>query len=265
MVSEVNTPEQVKSQQSSCESLEPVTPDYRENDVSYRTCTYAVPTLPDSRSGFSDPQCIENNTRKKTVEHQSYESHDSTWNVMLNSNRKGNSIEDSDPFSNAYLQAKNSHKLGRLEKALEYYGKALRIKNRTIKTEPREIQIDVADILFSVGEIHMFSKFDERAKCVQAFDMCIDLRRHCFGSSHPSVARALYKLSAVYFSMGEKEYSMSLLVETVSILHSADCERKDIAEVWHTMSRVQQSLGQYEEADSSYNEALSLLMLDKKC
>ena len=162
--------------------------------------------------------------------------------VFLNSARMGLDLV----HSKNYMQA------------LSVYRIALHCKNATIDSEPKHIQEKYADILFNIGHIHLLPQFDDKSKSLEAFHFCLDLRRMCFGSSHPSVAAVLYKLASIYDCSGEKQYALELLLEAHSILLFENDNKLALAAVWTAVGKVQQALGRADEAESSFQEAARL-------
>lgn len=252
IISKTTTP----YKESSSKTFELVTPDQRDMYISHLNVN---DTTNLSNKSIILPDCSTSSEKKDENSFQMIVDLQLTYTEALRDRTEGKTIDVNKLFTDAYQIAKLHQKFGRLEDALEYYGQALRFKNKTLSKESRTTHIVFSDILYSIGEIHMLSKFDERVKSIQSFDLCLDIRRHCYGSSHPSIAYVLYKLAAIYFSMGDKEYSMSLLSETLSMLLSVKGEENFLSEVWYTISKVQESLGQFDEAIISINESKSLL------
>jgi tetratricopeptide (TPR) repeat protein len=172
---------------------------------------------------------------------------------------EGETSEDGTLFRNSQMLGKKLQDLGNYKQALQYYRTALQCKNRTIDSEPQSVQAAFADILFDIGNIHLVPGFEDRAKSMEAFHFCLDIRRACFGSSHPAVASVLYKLASIHSSFGEHQYALELLLEAVSILLCAIPEDKvGLIEVWTAIGKVQEALGQTDEAQSSFQEAEQL-------
>jgi tetratricopeptide (TPR) repeat protein len=239
---------------------EHVTPDERDKEISFLEANVKTRPISLKESLLVSP-CAEDDRVQTFVlkPRASIDKLQSTYSEALEARSQGTYTDENKIFSDASRIGRDLQRSGRFEQALEYYGQALRFKNKSIVTEPGSIKSDVADILYNIGVIHMFSKFDDRDKCVEAFQMCLELRRYCYGSIHPSVASVLYKLASIHFSQGEKVYALDLLIEVLSILQSTGGHPKELVEIWYTVSRVQEALGQFEEAESSYNEASSLL------
>jgi len=166
--------------------------------------------------------------------------------------------EDGDIFLNSASAGRDHLKSKDYIRALSSYKTALRCKRTTIEKEPKHIQAQFADILFNIGRIHMLPQFDDKTKSLEAFHICLALRRICFGSSHPSVATVLCKLASIYHSFGEQHYTLELLLEALSIFLFEKGNNSTLAEVWTALGKVQQSLGRADEAESSFQEAARL-------
>lgn len=169
---------------------------------------------------------------------------------------EGETSEDGVLFRTSQKMGKQLQDSGNYSQALLYYRTALQCKNRTIDSEPQSVQAAFADILFEIGTIHLVSEVEDWVKSLESFHYCLDIRRETFGSSHPSVASVLYKLASIYCSFGEHQYALDLLLEAVSILLCGS-PGDDVAliDVWTAIGKVQQALGQTDEARSSFEEA----------
>lgn len=172
---------------------------------------------------------------------------------------EGDISEDGNIFLNSRKMGKHLQEMGIYSQALQYYRAALQCKHRSIDTEPRSIQEAFADILFDIGNIHLVPGFEHRAKSMEAFHFCLDIRRTCLGSSHPAVASALCSLASIHSSFFEHQYALDLLIEAVSILLCSSVDyTSDLIEVWTAIGKVQEALGQTEESQSSFQEAEQL-------
>jgi tetratricopeptide (TPR) repeat protein len=172
----------------------------------------------------------------------------------------GDLSEDGLQFRNSLTIGKQLQATGNYSQALHFYRTALQCKNKTIDSEPQSVQEAFADILYDIGNIHLVRGFENRAKSMEAFHFCLEIRRACFGSSHPAVASVLYKLASIHSSFADNEYALDLLLEAVSILlcDSHEGNNCGLIEVWSAIGKVQEALGEREEARSSFQEAEQL-------
>ncbi len=73
--------------------------------------------------------------------------------------------------------------LGETEEALRYFGEALRIH----RLKEGDKSLNVADILFQVGQIYMVGDKDKAVKC---FEECLRVRKEILGEDHLDVLAA---------------------------------------------------------------------------
>jgi tetratricopeptide (TPR) repeat protein len=138
--------------------------------------------------------------------------------------------------------------------ALVYFRKALLHKRHSIDKETPETKAAFAEILYTIGRIHMVI-YRDAAKSIQAFHFSLDLRRACLGPTHPLVVNVLYKLAEVYASIDEAETAVEILSETLAILLASDCESHALADVWMNLGQQLHRLGRKEEALASFEES----------
>jgi hypothetical protein len=160
-------------------------------------------------------------------------------------------------FVNAIQLGRQLEKEGRYQDAVLSFRQALLQKNKTITFDSPAVQAEYASVLFDVGMIHANTKHQDPSKALEAFELCLDLSRTCLGSEHPSVARVLYETGVIYEVMDEPAEAMCLFLDAIAILQS-NSMRGLLKEIWKSLSRVQVSLGQSDEATSSFNEAEKL-------
>lgn len=164
--------------------------------------------------------------------------------------------ESGDLFGDSRAQGKQLQKSGQYEQALELYRKALQCKNKTLGSEPKDVQATFGDILYDIGSIHLHSEYGDPEQSVEAYHFCLEVRRTCFGSTHPCVARVLYKLASVHSLAGDQEFALHLLLEALSIfLCATPGSKSTLHNVWTAIGNVQQALGYKDEAKSAFEEA----------
>jgi len=164
--------------------------------------------------------------------------------------------ESGDLFGESRALGKRLQKSGQYKQALEQYRVALRCKNTTLASEPKEVQATFGDILYDIGSIHWYSEDGNPEQSLEAFHFCLQVRRTCFGPAHPAVARVLYKLASLHSSAGDNEYALQLLLEALSIfLHATPSDHSILNNVWTAIGNIQQALGHMDEAKSAFQEA----------
>ena len=169
------------------------------------------------------------------------------------------SQDDTELFFDNYSKGQEHQKSGQYSQALSYYRRALKMKCKTIRTESSNVQETFADILFHIGTIHQLPQTIDNERSLEAFHYCLDIRKLCYGSCHPKVGSVLFKLASLHFMCGEFYYSLSLLLEILSVLIHEE-HRNEVIEVWTAIGKVQRALGDEDEAQSAFYEADQLRM-----
>ena len=179
--------------------------------------------------------------------------------------RAGSSADDSalretgDHFCDARARGKLLQNTGRYREALDNYRVALQCKHKTFASEPKEVQATFGDILYDIGTIHWQSEHGNPEQSLEAFHFCLQVRRTCFGSNHPVVARTICMLASLHVSADDHECALHLLLEALFIfLTVTPDDHSSLFNVWIAIGNTQQALGFAEEADSSFQEAEQL-------
>lgn len=174
------------------------------------------------------------------------------------------SSKDSDIiFHTSYDDARNFHKMCQFEKALAKYKVALQSKYRTIQSEPHAIQEKFCCTLYYIGKLHFQIGMDDTMRGVDAMYFCLNTRRSCFGSTHPSVATVLLELASMHGEFSEHENALDLLLEALAILlpdesNPGSASNDVLIHVWNSIGRSQRALGHDDEAQSAFEEAEKL-------
>lgn len=169
------------------------------------------------------------------------------------------SQDDTEIFFDNFSKGQEHQDKGRYCQALSCYRRALKMKSKIIRNEPSNVQEAFADILFHVGTIHQLPQTIDNERSLEAFHYCLDIRKLCYGSCHPKVGSVLFKLASLHFMCGEFYYSLSLLLEILSVLIHEE-HRNELIEVWTAIGKVQRALGDEDEAQSAFFEADQLRM-----
>ena len=94
--------------------------------------------------------------------------------------------------------------------------------------------------------------------------MCVDIRMSAFGGDHPAVASALYRLGQSYGALDERETAVELLTESLGILLAdaknpgSEVTPDDLKKVWSELGKIQEALGRYEDAQSSFQARVEI-------
>ena len=166
-------------------------------------------------------------------------------------------------FHTSYAEGRKLHNMSQFSKALEKYKIALQCKHRTIQSESQNIQEKFCCTLYYIGKLHIESGMDDSMRGIEALYFCLNVRRSCFGSSHPSVVSILLELASIHAEYAEHEYALNLLLEALAILLPdasvpESASKNVLIHVWNSIERSQRALGQEEEAQSSFEEAEKL-------
>jgi hypothetical protein len=106
--------------------------------------------------------------------------------------------DDTRIFHTCYAEGRQYHQSFQFGAALEQYKKALQCKYRTIQSEPYNIREKFCSTLYNIGKIHLESEWDDDPmRGIEAMHFCLNTRRSCFGSSHPSLANLLIELATI--------------------------------------------------------------------
>lgn len=126
-----------------------------------------------------------------------------------------------------------------------------------MEAESRDVQMVFADLLFDIGVLLMTNEeFGNKERAMEMLHSCVELRRDTEGPEDPLVADALYRLAYIYTTNGDLQYACELLLEALSILLSdSEANKHSLKATWTALGRVQESLGEIGDAESSLREA----------
>jgi tetratricopeptide (TPR) repeat protein len=163
---------------------------------------------------------------------------------------------DTSRFRTLVAAGKTLYGHGDYEASMTYYREALRIKKDTINEEPVSVQALFADVL---DDIAFLQSERDPVKSIQAYHLCIEIRRNCLSSSHPLLGKTLYMLASVYFVLGMGSEALDLLLQALLVLED-DNEDSRAFDLWMAIGTVQLHLGNREDSDSSFDEAARILL-----
>jgi tetratricopeptide (TPR) repeat protein len=174
--------------------------------------------------------------------------------------QRSKEVSAMDAFSNAVKAGRQHQREQRYEDAIISFRKALLCKNNNITMESPSVQATFASTLFDIGMIHAYiTQHQDPLKALQAFELCLQISQSCLGDDHPSVARVLYEMGIIYELLSEPAEALNLFSEAIAILLSNEMDvDSQLKEIWTSLSRVQVSLGQTKDAQSSFYEAEKL-------
>jgi tetratricopeptide (TPR) repeat protein len=158
-------------------------------------------------------------------------------------------------------QGRKSQDCGNYDEALAYFRCALLCKRDSLATETLEVQLEYANILFSVGLVYMDQKRNFYFSS-EAFQQCLDIRRVCLSQSHIDVSATMYCLAkSLMKQRSDHEYVLQLLNESLSILLiSYPSNFNGLIKVWRKLAKAQYAIGDTEDAESSMQEVRNLTL-----
>jgi tetratricopeptide (TPR) repeat protein len=159
-------------------------------------------------------------------------------------------------FQALVAAGKTLYSHGDYESSMTYYREALRIKKDTINEETVSVQALFADVL---DDIAFLQSRKDPVRSIQAYHLCIEIRRNCLSSSHPLLGKTLYMLASVYFVLGMGSEALDLLLQALLVLEDNN-EDSRAFDVWMAIGSVQRHLGNIEDSDSSFEEAARILL-----
>lgn len=119
-------------------------------------------------------------------------------------------------------------------------------------------RFEVAHLLYRVVQyLYSCARYTQaEALCQLAVDVC----EVQFGPEHPSTARHLNNLAALYLAQGKYEQAESLFVRALSIVeHHLSPQHPDIAASCNNLANVYQAQGKYKQAEIFYTRTLAAL------
>lgn len=156
----------------------------------------------------------------------------------------------------------------RLEDAMTSYQQALRLKSgRCIQEESAKIQILMATTLYEIGMIHskiylngVDSNRDQAMKAWHSFQLCLNIRRNCFGSSHPTVASVQHNMGIILFVGGQLEAAIQHFNASLETRQAAlGDHHPEVASSLRHLAMVYVKLEKYEESFRLLGDALNIL------
>lgn len=156
---------------------------------------------------------------------------------------------------------RQSQDCGNYDDALAYFRCALLCKRNSIASDSLDVQLEYANILFSVGLIYMDQKHNYTFSS-EALQQCLDIRLVCLGPSHIDVSATMYALAKSLLKQeSDLDYALQLLNESLSILLiSYPSHLNGLIKVWNELAEVQYAMGAKEDAESSLQEVRNLTL-----
>ena len=184
---------------------------------------------------------------------------------------------------------------GNYEKALEYFGKALAIRERVLGTEHPDTAVtynNIASVFRTQGEYKKALEYFEKAlairewvlrteppdmavtynnmagvykdlgeykKALEYYGKALAIKERVFGTEHPSTAVTYNNMAGVFRTQGDYKKALEYYGKDLSISERVlGTEHPDTAVTYNNMAGVYEDLGEYEKALEYYGKALSI-------
>ena len=184
---------------------------------------------------------------------------------------------------------------GNYEKALEYFGKALAIRERVLGTEHPDTAVtynNIASVFRTQGEYKKALEYFEKAlairewvlrteppdmavtynnmagvykdlgeykKALEYYGKALAIKERVFGTEHPSTAVTYNNMAGVFRTQGDYKKALEYYGKDLSISERVlGTEHPDTAVMYNNMAGVFYAQGEYEKALEYYGKALAI-------
>ena len=141
---------------------------------------------------------------------------------------------------------------GEYEKAMEYYGKALAIRERVLGTE----HPDTAATYNNMAGVD--SDRGEYGKALEYYGKALAIRERVLGTEHPSTATTYNNMAVVYQAKGDYGKALEYYGKALAIRERVGTEHPDTAATYNNMALVYSDRGEYGKALEYYGKALAI-------
>ncbi len=139
-------------------------------------------------------------------------------------------------------------------KALEYYGKALSIREKLPDTDQQDTAAtydNIADVFIAQGESD---------KGMEFFKKSLAIREQLFGTDHPDTAEKFYNMAKAFFIQEEHMKALIYYEQALRIrIKKLGADHPDTVETYNSMVRVFFKPDKYEKALDYYGKALEII------
>ena len=143
--------------------------------------------------------------------------------------------------------------LGEYEKAMEYYGKALAIRERVLGTE----HPDTAATYNNMANVYYYQ--GDYSKALEYYGKDLAISERVLGFEHPSTAATYHNMAYVYKIQGNYEKALEYYGKDLAISERVlGVEHPDTATTYNNMSSVFRARGDYEKALAYCRKALTI-------
>ena len=142
---------------------------------------------------------------------------------------------------------------GEYIKALDYYGKALEVREKVLgsnHTDTSETYNNMAGVYQDQGEY---------GKALESYGKALGIVERVLGSDHPYTAATYNNIAGVYQAQGEYEKALENYGKALEVRERVlGSDHPSTATTHNNMAGVYQALGEYEKAQEYYGKALEV-------
>ena len=145
---------------------------------------------------------------------------------------------------------------GEYEKALEYFGKALDVRERVLGSD----HPDTATTYNNMAVV--YKEQGEYEKALEYNGKALEVVERVLGSDHPYTATMYNNIAGVYWAQGEYEKALEYLGKALDVKDRVlGSDHPYTATTYNNMAVVYEEQGEYEKALEYYEKALTVFMV----
>ncbi len=144
-------------------------------------------------------------------------------------------------------------KIGDYNKALEFYEKAINIREKVLGTE----HPDTATSYNNIGGVYM--AISDYNKALEFYEKAINVKIKLLGTEHPDTATSYNNIGLLYKNMGDYNKALEFYEKALNIREKVlGTEHRDTAGSYNNISGVYYSMGDYSKALEFYEKTLQI-------
>jgi tetratricopeptide (TPR) repeat protein len=142
---------------------------------------------------------------------------------------------------------------GDYEKAIGYYGKSLKIRQKTLPpTHPV-----FANSYNNIGLV--YDKMGEHSKALSFYEKSFEIRQKTLSPTHPDLATSHNNIGSVYYNMGEYSKALSFYEKALEIRQKTlPPNHPDLATSYNNIGLVYDKMGEYSKALLFHEKSLEI-------
>ncbi|CAF1512463.1 unnamed protein product [Adineta ricciae] len=142
---------------------------------------------------------------------------------------------------------------GDYKMAIEYYEKALEIREKTLPSN----HPDFATSYNNIGLV--YKNMGEYSKALSFYEKALEIREKTLPSNHPDLATSYNNIGGVCMNMGEYSKALSFYEKALEIWgKTLPSNHPDLATSYNNIGGVYKNMGEYSKALSFYEKALEI-------